>query len=288
MTAIFESRDFTLQSARKRLSFFGSIHTMDPAHPSLGRLETLIQEGKTDILLVEGWCSLMPGAPWEKYSKIISEVRSSSREELIRQYGEAGAAIAAIAPTTSIYSPEPDYGLELQHVESLGFSRDSMFLYYHLRMVYQYLTSDRGTTLEQYLEPDFTQFKELTGWRDYTYTFPRFEELVTSWFGGSLQELMKQEMVVELISTFAPNTEEPERKETNDVSFASCSYRDSAIKNWILHFLNMHDSVLVVYGRHHADTLKKALLDDFIPAFGALTFEEEKMLVHEEILTKRD
>jgi len=287
MTAILATHDFTLQSATKRLTFFGALHVFDPAHQSLRRLEALYKESKPDVLLIEGTYSLSPTKDWRSYQKHIEWIRAHSRDGLITEYGEAGAAMALVEPGTAIYCPEPDFALELRYVESLGYSRDSMFLYYHLRIVYQYLQTDRTKNVVEYVEPHIADFANCTKWQGYDYSFSRFSELVEDWFDTSLKDLMHDDKQFDLVSTFSPYTEEPERKETNDVSLKSMQHRDDAIKNWILHFLNMRRSVFVVYGRGHADVMRAPLTEEFVRSFGDLIYQDEREVIHEEIAINR-
>ncbi len=238
---------FQVESGAKRISYFGTSHTNDPSDPQFVALEDSFYQEKPDIVLVEGLVGIN-----EQKENVREILRTTSREELIKTYGEAGEALQlAEKAGCEFESPEPLYANEIVHLAELGYSRKDIFRFYLHRQIYQYQREHEQRSLDeltQYLQSSFEEFVDSSG-------YDRYE--IEDYRGELLSDVHLDSD--EYDRETDPKISNEERTVINEISFASSQFRDAYIVERIGQNLKQHDKIFVVYGFGHAITQERAL-----------------------------
>lgn len=269
-----------LKTDRESVKFFGTVHKHDPQDPVFDEIERFFEKGgRPNVILIEGWERLRFTTELHRYRKELYKLKSLSRTELIRQFGDAGCGIyLALKHKLPVFSPEPSFEDELKHISSLGFDRDYVFAAYHARLIYQYRMADTGETLEEYLTPHIESFAVASGWKNYDCSFENFMAVSKRiWPSIKSFDELDDWTVVEIM---APTTSPMSTLYTpvNIVSKEEMAYRDGCILNNIVQFMRACRYVFVIYGRSHLTSLETPLKEAIYQCFEGEMEEVDRCL----------
>lgn len=246
---------YRLEGGGKSLTYVGSEHINDPKNPTFSRIRTEFEQAKPDLVLVEGLLAIntVDREELTRYAKETDE------EDIVREMGECGFTVKLGAEAGAhVYCPEPSPAEEIRALESQGFSRDDLFLFYITRSIPSYLRTPMAEPFERYIVPYLEELREWSGWEGYDFSYGHYLQLHrAAW--GSEPRFDDPRFYGEKVDP-VPWLEVRERQgRTNEVAHASSSFRDHHIVAEIARLLGFHDRVFVVYGASHAVMQEPAL-----------------------------
>lgn len=241
------SYTFQVENGLKSIFYFGSSHTNDPSDPQFVALQDSFTQAKPDLVLVEGL-----GGINEQKEGVREIVKSTSRDELIKTYGEAGEALRlAEEAGCDFESPEPSFKSEMAHLAELGYSHKDIFRFYLHRQIYQYQREHEQRSHDElvpYLQPLFEEFVESSG-------CDRYE--IETYRGELLSDVRLDSNEYDRETN--PMASSESRTTINEISFASNHFRDEYFIEQIGEKLKQQNRIFVVYGFGHAITEEPAI-----------------------------
>lgn len=246
---------YRLEGGGKALTYVGSEHINDPQNPTFSRIRAEFEQAKPDLVLVEGLLQIN-GVDRDELAQYARETDDG---EIIREMGECGFAVKLGAEAGAlVYCPEPSPEAEIRALESRGFTRDELFLFYATRSILSYLRTPMAEPFERYITPYLEELRETSGWEGYDFSYDHYLRLHRAAWGKDL-DFDDPRFYREKVDP-VPWAELRDRQgRTNEVARGSSSFRDHYIVAEIARLLGSHDRVLVVYGAAHAVLQEPAL-----------------------------
>jgi hypothetical protein len=239
---------FRLEEGGKRLTYFGSPHTNDPADPVFDQIAQSFSEIDPDMVYVEGmdWINKRKDDARGEASQIsLERTKQENEAYFVLKLGiDAGA---------DFESPEPALSDEINYLLSKDFLGDDIFRFYLYRDIDEYLRGHGTKSLEDcksYLEQHLNSFREASGWGDEN--LDRFEEQLLSELdvgNGAFYNAQVDPI---------PWEDKPQTV-LNEISRGSNRFRDEHIFERIVEGLKTHNHLFVVYGSAHAVMQEPAL-----------------------------
>ena len=245
---------FELEKGPKKLVYYGSDHSNDPAHRIFNDIEQRFNNASPQIVIVEG----IPLLNSQK-DRAREMASGMSSEQVIKKFGEPGFAVKlAVDAGIEMESPEPQYKEEVDHLLKQGFSKEEVFAFYMYRHINQYHRIPDQPSVEEFLKPEIEQFKKSSEWPGFDYSIENLRRIgQTIW--GENSNFDDPDVAAQRVDpTLWAGTEEKQTR-INLVSQACNNFRDQFIVKRIREILKQYDRVFVVYGASHAYMQEPAL-----------------------------
>lgn len=248
---------FELKDGDKELSYFGARHSYDPENSQFSELEKVFDEVSPDIVFVEGISKV--GNKKERNEK----VKSTSRDEMIKNIGEPGLAIKlAVEKGIEWRSPEPS-GKDLYNfcVEQ-GFSKDEIFAWVILHLLPQYQRGVEKSGFKNYVHRFIERFREDTNWENFDYTYENGVKIAEQIIGRQI-DVENESNAGDFVDPIPWDAKKENQTVINRVGRATSVFRDRKIVSEIIEAFNNHKKVFVVFGASHAVMQEPALKEFF-------------------------
>ncbi|HEY0010327.1 MAG TPA: hypothetical protein VGB97_00235 [Candidatus Paceibacterota bacterium] len=246
-----DARSYVVEvtNGAKHLEFFGASHLYDPRDPQFEEIASRFETNRPDIVYVEG----LERINAQKESVREQAVKVSQEEA--RSRGENYFLLKlAIDAGVDFESPEPSFKEELKLLQSLGYSKRDIFMFYAYRQISGYqqrAKEDRSdSACIDYLKDNFGRFRDESGWSA--------DEL------AGFEKQLANELELHAEGKYREQVdpipwEGRDGTVINDISQASSQYRNEYILGRIADGMKEHDHLFAVYGSAHAVQLEPAL-----------------------------
>jgi len=237
---------YTCEPEDRKLTVFGADHSNDPEHPQFQQLEAIFETEEPHCVLIEG---LQDEVVFTRLSSLLKNLHG---EVAIQQGGESVyAAALALATGYTWGSVEPSDSALFSYLESLGFSRQNIVVWYALRLLPQYVRREETIHFNEYITPFLEQLARATGWSEAQQDSQKVLEEATQLLQRDLV-LHSEAQALRYVSAVATLAHDQDYTVMNTISAVANEFRDRAMVQAIHTALCDYSSVLVVYGASHA------------------------------------
>jgi hypothetical protein len=228
----------------KRFLLLGVKHTYDSSDPQMGGIKTIWQEFLATSL-DSPKVAVVEHQPSDQY--FVNE------EQAIKEGGEVGlVSFLAHSTGVDIICPEPDRKSQVEFLTK-KLPKDDIAYYFFCRPASQWhRLQDPKPPLNSYIEPYIQRDKALADWPDFDYSYDHLSNIHQTTIGKTVEETTAPEWT-NLINPFQATYP------TNVVVKALHDHRNSMILENIKKSIDAGNSLFIVYGSGHFETLKKGI-----------------------------
>jgi hypothetical protein len=250
---------FELKSKNKHLLYIGFGHSNNIDNPDFTILKNEFVKFKPNIVFIEGITDFD-----KNKQQVLKYLKNHTLQQATKKMEERGfISKLAYENGIEIYSPEPSFKKEIEHLLSNGFKKDEIFAFDLYRTVVQHHRNKVQDPIENYLHPYIGGFKRYSNWSNFEYTTANLQKIGERIWGknnGSIN--VENKWRVDPVKRKGlPWTN------VNLVSQQSGYFRDEYICKQIRKYLKKYNKVFVVFGASHAvmqePYLRKAFKDTF-------------------------
>jgi len=233
--------EFEARNGLKKLTYFGTYHTGDPADPVLDEIAATFKKENPQMVYAEGIESANENKEgWRE------RLKQMSLEEC-RAEGETLYTLKlAVDAGADFESPEPAFAAEVQALLDKGFSKKDIFNFYVFRNIFQYQRNHaerERAECEKIVKQEAQRLVHRAGW----------DAAELDSFGTEILESLHLEDAQFYSDKVDPIPwEGMPQVVTNEISRTSSAFRDQYIFERIAEGLKKYDRLFVVYGSAHA------------------------------------
>lgn len=232
---------FEFKSGNKKLVFFGTPHTNDPANPVFNEIQGAFHATNPGIVYVEGMSFINVDK-----DAVCERTRLSTLEQA-KSEGEGYFTLKlAIDSDRDFESPEPELSEEISYLSNKKFKKEDILKYYIYRQIEQYQREHEVKNIEEGRNVILRTVKIIqsaSGWESMD-------------LDGELEKILSTLSLED--QSFYYDATDPLPQEgkqvsiTNDIARNSMDFRDRHIFERVAEGLKVYDKVFVTYGASHS------------------------------------